>query len=171
MLPMQRRKATAYVDLHLDVPVLEVFVDGESGLVERKNYERMMARARLRLCSHVVLYDFDRFGRERIKMMQDYEELERMGIEVDDCTTGRITHESAGQKAVQANQEVRNISRRTLDGMLDRAQNEEEYNMPRRAPWATVRHGNRASPRYTRTMAPSSPSCSNATTRASAWVA
>jgi len=153
-LPMQQRRARAYVEDQLGIPVLEVFIDGKSGLVERKDYERMMQRALLGLCSHVVLYDFDRFGRERIKMMTDFDRLERRGIEVHDCTSGRITHESAGQKAVQANQEVRDISRRTLDGLLDRAQNEEEYNMPRRAPTGYRRTIEPGKPEKDSTFAP-----------------
>jgi hypothetical protein len=59
---------------------------------------------------------------------------------------GRIDRQTAGQKAHQANQEVRANSRRTLDAMLDRAENEEEYNMPRRAPWG-----------YRRTLEPGKP--------------
>lgn len=94
----------------------------------------MMSMARLRLCSHIVLYDFDRFGRDRVKMLSDFRDLERLGIEVHDCTDGQLTHDVAGQKALRADAEVRAISRRVLDGMTDRAANEELYNMPRRAP-------------------------------------
>ena len=41
-----------------------------------------MRRARLGLCSHIVVYDFDRFSRERVTSWCDYEDLERLGIEL-----------------------------------------------------------------------------------------
>src|SRR5437870_1201538 len=93
-----------------------------------------MGQARLGQCSHVVLYDFDRFSRERMGSLHDYADLERLGIEMHDVF-GYIDHETAGQKAVDAEKEARKNSRRVLDNMLERAMNEEEYNMPRRAPW------------------------------------
>src|SRR5436190_2139606 len=59
-LKMQERHAREYVEGVLHIPVLGVFEDIKSGLLKRRGYADMMERARLSLCSHIVVYDYDR---------------------------------------------------------------------------------------------------------------
>lgn len=134
-LSMQERHARTYVAETLKIPVLAVFADIKSGLLKRNGYTEAMRRARLGLCSHIVVYDYDRFSRERVTSLKDYADLEALGIEMYDTLMGYIPHDVAGEKAVAAEAEGRKTSRRVLDNMMERAMNEDDYNMPRRAPW------------------------------------
>jgi predicted site-specific integrase-resolvase len=110
-LSMQERHACRYVEEALGIPVLGVFPDIRSGLQaeRRAGYQEAMRRVRLGLCSHIVVYDFDRFSRERVTSLHAYEDLERLGIELHDTLTGHIAHDVAGEKAVAAESEARKI--------------------------------------------------------------
>jgi DNA invertase Pin-like site-specific DNA recombinase len=141
-LTMQERKCREYIERELNIPVLDVFQDIKSGLLpqRREGYQEAMRRARMGLCSHIVIYDFDRFSRERVTSLKDYADLEVRGIELHDVLNGYIDYETAGQKAVQSENEARKTGRRVYDNMMERHMNKEEYESPRRPPWGYCRN-------------------------------
>jgi len=152
-LPMQRSQALAYAK-KLNVPVRGVIEDIKSGLLTRSGYEEMIERARNGHTSHIILYNFDRFGRDDIKMLSDFDDLAKRGVEVHDVAGGKIDRATAGRKAMQANEEVRATSRRVYDTLIYKFTDEEYAGMPRNFPAGYRRTINPGYPEIDATIGP-----------------
>ena len=68
---------------HSDLPVIDVYIDIESGInPNRPEYQRLLRDARAGKFSCIAVDDVDRFGRNHLEAIQRHHELVELGISV-----------------------------------------------------------------------------------------
>jgi site-specific DNA recombinase len=92
-----------------------------SGLTAAPFYKKIQAAIGRTGATHVIVWRFDRFGREHLDAMLVCRELERSGVEVVSATEPTYTPYTRDEEFMQANKESRKISVRVTAAMPLRA--------------------------------------------------
>jgi len=94
----------------ITVPDAYVFAEGRSGLdVGRPEYHKLLNLAKTKRIKHVIIFVYDRFGRDSGTFIQDMRELERLGITVH-THAGKIAPEAVPWLAMNAEMTSRTLS-------------------------------------------------------------
>jgi len=113
----QREACHAYCERE-GFAILEEIEDTQSGLeTERAGYQRLLALARQRSIDAVVVYHFDRFGRDPAEAIFAIRNLERVGVAIRSATSDTDDPFVRGLYFLLAEQESRRISQRTQSAM------------------------------------------------------
>jgi DNA invertase Pin-like site-specific DNA recombinase len=112
-IPYQLDACRRYAARRIPAPIRYELQDGKTGLsAQRADYQRLLALAEAGQISHVVLFKFDRIGRDDAEFTRAMRRLMALGIEVHDTTQGLMTPQMVGFHAMVTNYEVRAISAR-----------------------------------------------------------